>query len=603
RDIMWDQNFKHNLAIRKVMEGIYTTYTGSKDAEDFKKFDIYAKRVWFSNGIHHHYGNDKMLPDFSETYFKELVNNSEVGDKNAAISTLWPIMSDPAISPKKVDKSSDADNVAKSAINFYEGVTQAEVEAYYNGLKDKNDKTPISYGLNTKVMKENGKIVEKVWKVGGMYTEAIEKVVYWLEKATTVTENDKQKIALEKLITFYKTGDLKDFDAYSIAWVDDTDSKIDVINGFIEVYNDPIGYKGSFESVVAIRDPEASKRIEAISKEAKYFEENSPIADNHKKPDVKGISARVINVVMESGDASPSTPIGINLPNANWIRKDFGSKSVNLANIVSAYDEGASSGKGTLSEFALTDEEKALTKKWGSLADNLHTDMHEVIGHASGQIEPGVGTPKETLKNYSSTLEEGRADLVGLYYIMDQKLIDLGLMTTLDVAKVAYDDYIRNAMLIQLTRVKLGDNIEEAHMRNRAWVTNWAYEKGKEGNVIEKKIVDGKTYFVVNDYEKLRNLFGQLLKEVQRIKSQGDYAACKELVESYGVKVDQTLHKEVLDRFAKLNLAPYTGFINPELTPVMDGENITDVKITYPDNFVQQMLGYGEKYGFLPIYN
>ncbi len=601
RDIIWDQNYKHNLAIRKTIEGIWGSYTGDKTSDDYQKFEVYAKRVWFSNGIHHHYGNEKILPEFDEAYFAELVNNSELDNKGGIISILGPVIFSPEIAAKKVEKGADIDVVANSAVNFYEGVTQAEVEAYYKSLKDPDDKEPVSHGLNTKVVKENGKVVEKVWKVGGMYTEALSKVVSWLEKAVKVAENEKQADALSKLITYFNSGDLADFDAYNIAWVNDVDSKIDVINGFIEVYSDPLGYKGSFESVVAIRDPEASKRIEAIGGEAQWFEDNSPISDKHKKANVKGISARVINVIAESGNASPSTPIGINLPNANWIRATHGSKSVNLANIVGAYDEGSKQGGGSLSEFAFSQEEIDRAKKYGSISDNLHTDMHEVIGHASGQLEDGVGEPKETLRNYSSTMEEGRADLVALYYIMDQKLVDMGLMENLDVGRTAYDDYIRNGMLTQLVRIKLGDDIEEAHMRNRAWVSNWAYAQGEAENVIEKKVRDGKVFFVVNDYDKLRQLFGQLLKEVQRIKSQGDYEAAKALVEGYGVKVDQELHKQVLDRYAKLNIAPYTGFINPVLEAVMDGEEITDVKISYPDNFAEQMMYYGSTYSFLPV--
>ncbi|MEZ4825718.1 MAG: dihydrofolate reductase [Bacteroidia bacterium] len=609
RDIIWDQNFKHNLTIRRTLEAVIRT-AKADESGDYAKFVEYTKRVWFSNGIHHHYGNEKIMPEFSQEYFAGLLKQvspenlpmMDGEDTDAFIARISPIMFDPGIAAKKVNLNSSVDIIQNSAVNFYEGVTEAEVDAYYNSIIDKNDPQAISYGLNTKVVKENGKVVEKTWKVGGMYTEAIEKVVYWLEKAIDVAETDAQKQSLSLLVDYYKTGDLKVFDDYSIAWVADTLADVDVINGFIEVYNDPKGYKGSFESVVSFRDPEATKRIEAIGKEAQYFEDHSPLMEEHKKKDVKGISARVINVVMESGDASPSTPIGINLPNANWIRATHGSKSVNLANIVNAYDE-ASKGSGFLQEFAYSEAEIEGARKYGSYADILHTDMHEVIGHASGQIEPGVGTPKETLKNYASTIEEGRADLVALYYIYDQKLVDMGLMESLEVGKTGYDDYILNGMMTQLTRIKPGDNIEEAHMRNRSWISHWAFEKGQPDNVIEKVVRDGKTYFKINDYDKLRDIFGQLLREVQRIKSQGDYEAAKNLVENYGVKVDPELHKEVLARYKNLKSAPYSGFIQPKLIPVMNGDEITDIKIEYPDDFSTQMLEYADKYSFLPSYN
>lgn len=609
RDIIWDQNFKYNLTIRRTLEAVVKT-AKADESGDYAKFLEYTKRVWFSNGIHHHYGNEKIMPEFSAEYFAGLVTQTDPASLplvdgesvEAFLARITPIMFDPNVAAKKVNLNADVDIVKNSAVNFYEGVSEAEVDAYYNTIIDKTSTTPISYGLNTKVVKENGKVVEKTWKVGGMYTEAIEKVVYWLEKAITVADDPAQKKSLELLVEYYKTGDLKVFDDYSIAWVADTTSDIDVINGFIEVYNDPKGYKGSFESVVSIRDPEATKRIEAIGKEAQYFEDNSPLMENHKKKNVKGISARVINVVMESGDAAPSTPIGINLPNANWIRAAHGSKSVNLANIVSAYDE-ASKGSGFLKEFAYSEEEIENAAKYGSYADILHTDMHEVIGHASGQIEPGVGTPKETLRSYASTLEEGRADLVALYYIYDQKLVEMGLMESIEVGKTAYDDYILNGMMTQLTRLKLGDNIEEAHMRNRAWISHWAFEKGQPDNVIEKVTREGKTYFKVNDHQKLRDIFGQLLREVQRIKSQGDYEAAKALVENYGVKVDPVLHAEVLERYKSLKSAPYSGFIQPKLVPVMNGEDITDVLIEYPTDFKEQMLYFAEKYSFLPHVN
>lgn len=609
RDIIYDQKYKYNLTIRKTIDAIYTTYTGNKGTEDWKKFENYAKRVWFSNGIHHHYSNMKMMPDFTQEYFVSLVQNCdpkllplEGKDMDAFLKLINPILFDSKIDAKIVDQSAGIDNIKASSNNFYEGLTQKEVEDYYHKIAIKGNKTPVMYGLNSKLVKENGKIVEKVWKVGGMYSAAIEKIVYWLEKASGVAENEKQKAALDKLVKFYKSGDLKDFDDYSIAWVEDVNSRIDVVNGFIEVYGDAIGKKGSFESVVSMKDMEATKTIAAIGNEAQWFEDNSPIAPEHKKKEVKGITAKVITVIAEAGDASPSTPIGINLPNSNWIREQHGSKSVSLGNIVESYNVvGAKSP--TLKEFAYDDAVIERAKKYGALAGSLHTDMHEVIGHASGKINEGVGTPDITLKNYANCLEEARADLVGLYYIYDQKLIDLKVMPSLEVGETEYDNYILNGLIMQLTRIKLGDNIEEAHMRNRQLVASWAYEKGKKDNVIEIVKKNEKTYVKVNDYAKLRSLFGELLKEIQRIKSEGDYKAATALVEGYGVKVDYALHKEVLDRFEKLNVAPYKGFIQPKLVPVMEGDKITDVKIEYPTSFSEQMIEYGKRYSFLPTIN
>jgi len=609
RDIIWDQHYKHNLAIRKTLEAILNHYQGDKNSEEYQKFLVYAKRVFFSNGIHHHYDNFKIIPECSQEFFQSLIEKcpdsslpTDFGDKKTFIDFILNEIYNPKVAPLKINQNTKEDIVATSAVNFYEGLTQKEVEAYYNKIIDKNDPRPISYGLNSKLVKENGKIVEKVWKVGGMYSSAIEKIVYWLEKAVKVAENDIQKQALQKLIEYYQTGDLKKFDEYNILWVQDTSSVVDVINGFIEVYNDPLGYRGSFESVVSIKDFETSKRIDAIAKEAQYFEDHSPILPQHKKKNVTGISAKVITVVGESGDASPSTPIGINLPNADWIRKEHGSKSVNLGNIVDAYDQSAA-GNGMLEEFCFSKEEIELAKKYASLSDKLHTDMHEVIGHASGQLEPKVETPANTLKNYASTLEEARADLVALYYIYDDKLVQMGIMPNKDVGKAEYDKYIRNGLMTQLVRIKLGNNIEEAHMRNRQLVAKWVYEKGQKDNVIEKVKKDGKTYFVIRDYEKLRFLFGELLKEIQRIKSQGDFKAGRDLVENYGVKIDQELHKEVLERYSKLNIAPYRGFINPKLVPVMEGDKIKDIKIEYPTDFLEQMLEYGKNYSFLPVKN
>ncbi len=609
RDIIYDQKYKHNLAIRKTLEVVLQTYKGDKNAEDWKKLEVYAKRVFFSNGIHHHYSNMKFVPECSFEYFSEVVKGADMtqlplNGKTADefLTAMKPVMFDPKVDAKIVDLASGIDNIKASANNFYEGVTQAEVEAYYAGKINKDDAQPVSWGLNSKMMKENGKVVEKVWKMGGMYGAAIEKIVYWLEKAVNVAENEAQKKAITLLIEYYKTGDLKKWDEYNIAWVNDTESRLDVVNGFIEVYGDAIGKRASFESVVSMKDMEATKRIATIASNAQWFEDNSPLMPEHKKKEVKGITAKVITVIQEAGDAAPSTPIGINLPNANWIRQQHGSKSVSLGNVVHSYNVvGAKSPM--MQEFALTAEEIERNKKYGSLAGDLHTDMHEVIGHASGQINKGVGDPDQTLKNYASTLEEARADLVALYYIYDKKLVEMGVMPDLEVGKCEYDGYIRNGLITQLTRIQLGENLEEAHMRNRQLVAAWAFEKGKADNVIEWVKKDGKTYVKVNNYEKLRELFGQLLREIQRIKSEGDYKAATALVEGYGVNVDQTLLKEVRDRFEKLNVAPYKGFIQPKLVPVMNGDKISDVKVEYPNNFMQNQLELGKQYGFLPAYN
>jgi dipeptidyl-peptidase-3 len=610
RDIIYDQNFKHNLFIRRALEEIVKNYTGDRTTDEFKNFMVYVKRVWFSSGIHHHYSTIKFKPEFSKEYFTELVKNSPgasfllIKDENLddLIKKIIPLIFDPDIAAKRVNLDPDADLVAQSANNYYENLTQKEVEQFYIKKIDKNDLTPVSYGLNSKLIKENGVIKEKVWKIGGMYSEAIERIVYWLEKAAAVAENNAQKAALEKLIEYYKTGDLRTFDQYCILWLQDTTSSIDVINGFIEVYGDAMAYRGAFESVVSFKDKESTKRIQAIGANARWFEENSPIMPEHKKHQFEGISARVITVVAEAGDASPATPIGINLPNANWIRSNYGSKSVSIGNIVYAYDEAAK-GSGFIEEFGYSQEEIDLYHKYDTLADNLHTDMHEVIGHGSGKINPGVKTPKETLKNYASTLEEARADLVALYYIMDPKLIELGLMPSLDAGKTSYNSYIRNGLMTQLTRLQLGEQLEESHMRNRQLIAKWAYDQGKEDSVITMEMKDNKTYFVINDYLKLRELFGQLLREVQRIVSEGDFEAGKELVETYGVKVDPELHQEVLERYKKLNIAPYSGFINPVLKPIMQEGKIVDVIVEYPADFSKQMLYYAQYYSFLPTYN
>ncbi len=609
RDIYYDQNYKHNLFVRKTLDAIVRSYKGDRQTDEFKNFMVYAKRFWFSNGIHHHYANKKFTPEFSAEFFTELLQNSDAKllqmGNNETIddlrAKLIPIIFNPNIDAQKVNLSPGADLIKTSAVNFYEGTSQKEVENFYNAMVSKNDSTPIWYGLNSKLVKENGKLNEKVWKVGGMYSPAIKKIVYWLEKAVDVAENDLQKETLKKLIEYYKSGNLNSWDDYNILWVKDTTSRVDVVNGFVEVYDDPLAYKGSYESIVSIKDLEATERIDAISKQAQWFENNSTIPNEYKKKNVVGISAKVISVVVESGDASPSTPIGINLPNSNWIRKIHGSKSVNLGSIVHSYNKAGS--EEVLKEFYFTEEEIKREKDFGALADNLHTDLHEVIGHASGQIKPGVGTPKQTLKNYASATEEARADLVALYYAIDQKLVDIGVMPNIEVGKAEYDKFIRNGLMLQLNRIEPGENIEESHMRNRQLISKWVYEKGKNENVIEEKLKDGKTYFVINDYQKLRQLFGMLLRDIQKITSEGDFEAAKNLVETYGVKVDKELHKEVKERYARLNIAPYKGFINPVLKPIYNGDKIIDVKIEYPEDFVEQMLYYDENYSFLPIKN
>ena len=609
RDIYYDQNYKHNLFIRKTLNGVVRSYEGDRQTDEFKSFMVYAKRFWFSNGIHHHYANKKFTPEFSPEYFTELLRNSDekllpIASNETLdnlLSKLIPLIFNPNIDAQKVNLTPGADLIKTSAVNFYEGTTQKEVENFYSTMVLKKDTTPVWHGLNSKLIKEKGKLQEKVWKVGGMYSQAIEKIVYWLGKALRVAENDLQKNTLQKLIDYYKTGDLKAWDDYNILWVQDTTSRIDVVNGFIEVYDDPLGYKGSYEAIVSIKDLEATQRIDAISRQAQWFEDNSTLPDEYKKKNVVGISAKVITVVVELGDASPSTPIGINLPNSNWIRKIHGSKSVNLGNIVNSYNKAGS--EEVIKEFYFTEDEIQRAKEFGALADNLHTDLHEVIGHASGQIKPGVGTPKQTLKNYASVIEEARADLVALYYAIDQKLVDIGVMPSIEVGKAEYNKYIRNGLMLQLNRIEFGENIEQAHMRNRQLVSKWVYEKGKNENVIERKIKEDKTYFVINDYQKLRQLFGVLLRDVQRITSEGDYEAAKKLVETYGVEVDKELHKEVKERYARLNIAPYKGFINPVLKPIYNGEKIVDVKIEYPEDFVEQMLYYDENYSFLPVKN
>ncbi len=610
RDITYDQNYKHNLLVRKTLEAIYTGYKGDRDKKDFTEFTVYLKKVWFCNGIHHHYSTDKFFPEFTKEYFTTLVKGikkqtlplipGETVDQ--FIARVTPILFDPAVAPKRVNQDPNNDLVTYSSSNFYDGITQKEVEGFYAAqkadAKTNHKDTLIAFGLNSTLVKENGKIIEKTWKIGGMYSPAIEKIVFWLNKALPVAENPDQKSAIAKLIAFYKTGDLKTWDDYNVAWVKDVNSMTDFVNGFIEVYGDPMAIKGTWESVVNFKDLEATKRTIIISDNAQYFEDHSPIDPAFRKEKVKGVTAKVITVTQLGGECHPTTPIGINLPNAQWIRRDFGSKSVTMDNITYSYDQ-SSLGNGFLEEFAASPEEISHVKQFGYLAGNLMTDLHECLGHGSGILNPGV--TGESLKNYHSTIEESRADLFALYYLMDQKMIDLGLIPSLDVAKAEYDSYIRNGMMTQLVRIKPGKNIEEAHMRDRALICNWVYEKGKSGKVIEEITKNGKTYFRINDYEGLRKLFGQLLKDIQRITSEGDYVSAKTMVEAYAVKVDPALHEQVLERYTKLNIAPYAGFINPVFTPVMKDGKISDVKITYPDDFAIQMLDYSKKYSYLPV--
>ena len=604
RDIVTAQNYTHNLTIRKTLDAIVEGYTGDRTDPQWEQFMVYTKRVWFSNGIHHHYSTDKFIPGFTADYLATLIKGSE-GVKfplaqgqtiDDLIGFLQPVIFDPTVDAKKVSQDSTKDLVTESAVNFYQGVTQEEVEKYYKSIADKDDPTPISYGLNTRVVKKNGKVAEEIAFLNGLYGPAIEKIIYWLEKAAGVAENDQQRKVIEKLIEYYKTGDLEKFDEYNILWVDDVESRVDFINGFIEVYSDPMGMKGSWESIVNFKDLAATKRTETIAANAQWFEDNSPTDPRFKRKEVKGVTAKVITAAMLGGDAYPSTPIGINLPNATWIRKTHGSKSVTLENITYGYDQ-ASLGSGFGEEFSYSEEILERARKYGSQAGNLHTDLHEVLGHASGQLLPGVSP--EALKNYHSPVEEARADLFALYFLMDDKMVELGLLPNLDAAKANYDSNIRNGLMTQLTRIQPGKTIEQAHMRCRALVSHWVYEKGKPENVISKEIKDGKTYFVINDHQKLRQLYGKLLVEVQRITSEGAYEAARDLVETYGVQVDQELHKEVLERYSKLKLAPYGGFINPVYTPVIENGKIVDIKVAYPDDYVKQMLRYGKEYSFL----
>ncbi|MFZ1664151.1 MAG: dihydrofolate reductase [Flavobacteriales bacterium] len=600
RDIMWDQNYSRNLEVRKALESILRDYKGVRSGTGWEKFMLYAKQVFFSNGIHHHYGMDKFMPEFPRTYLDSLVAQS-----GAALSKeTADILFDPTLDAKKVSLDKDKDVVLASAVNFYgDDINAKEVEAFYAGMENEADTTPVSWGINSKLVRgPDGKLMERTWKVGGMYGPALAEMVKWLGKAQGVAENDQQRKAIGLLMDYYNTGDLRTWDDFNVAWVQDTTSTVDFINGFVEVYNDPLGKRGSFESCVEVTDPEATKNMRVIQDHAQWFEDNSPLLPQHKKKKVVGITYRFINTCGEAGDAAPSTPIGVNLPNADWIRKDHGSKSVSLGNIIDAYD--LSSGESSLKEFCYDQAEIDRAVEYGSIAGKVHTALHEVIGHASGQIEPGISGPDVTLKTYASTLEEGRADLVALYYMMDPQLVEWGVIPSLEVGKAEYDSYIRNGLMVQMRRLKPGSQVEEAHMRNRQWVSAWAYEKGQPDSVIVKVVRDGKTYFHIRDYEKLRTIFGDLLREVQRIKSKGDYNAGSDLVENYGVKVDAALHAEVLKRAENIKTAPYSGFIQPRLVPVEDANGkITDVKVEYPDNFIDQMLEYGEKYSFLPVAN
>lgn len=592
RDITWDQYCKWNLPIRHVVEDILNEYEGDRECADFQNFTVYAKRLFFANGIHHHYSEDKFFPECPKEYFQSLME--AVGDGEQATELLEVIYS-PDIYPQRRSTSKTGDIVELSAVNFYDGVTREEVDKYYNSMMDPNDKTPISYGLNTKVVKEDGKVVEKPWKVGGIYGPALEKICAELEKAAAVAETDLQKEAIGKLVEYYRTGDLKTWDDFNIDWVQDTVGTIDFINGFIEDYDDPLGRKATWEGYVNMKDSAASARTEVLSANAQWFEDNSPVDPRFRKPHVKGVSAKVVDGITLAGATYPATPIGINLPNADWIRRDYGSKSVTIANITHAYDYAAQeSPKSTLTEFAYDQAEIDAYKQYGSYTDEIHTDLHECLGHGSGQLLPGVSST--ALGEYQSTLEEARADLFGLYYMADPKLVELGIMPNAEAYKPAYSNYIRNGLFVQFTRVELGKQNTEAHMQNRKLIAEWCYEKGAARGIIEKKMRDGKTYFVVNDYEALRGLFAELLAEIQRIKSEGDYAAGKNLVETYAVNIDPQLHKEVLERYAALNLKPYGGFVNPDIVPVEKDGKVVDYKIVYVDNYLRQQLDYGKKY-------
>ena len=595
RDILWDQNCAVNLPLRHVVNNILVNYKGDRECKDFQDFLVYAKRLYFSNGIHHHYAEDKFVPDCPQAYFASLME--AVGD-GGKCAELLPYVYDPALLPQRRSTANEGDIVALSAVNFYEGVTREEVEAYYASIVDPADPEPVSYGLNTKVVKEDGKVVEKAWKAGGLYGPAIEKICEELEKAAAVAENEIQRVALGKLVAFYRSGDLRLWDEFNVEWVKDTIGTVDFINGFVEDYNDPLGRKGAWEGYVNIKDFQASERTALLCANAQWFEDHAPVDPRFRKKEVKGVSAKVVNAVCLAGDSYPSTPIGINLPNADWIRKEHGSKSVTIANITHAYDYAAQeSPKSTLAEFAWDEDEIALYKKYGSYVDEIHTDLHECLGHGSGQLLPGVSTT--AMGEYASALEEARADLFGLYFTADPKMVELGIMPDAEAYKAEYSSYIRNGLFVQFNRVELGRPNTEAHMQNRKLIAEWCYEKGADRNVIEKKVRDGKTYFVVNDFEALRGLFAELLAEIQRIKSEGDYAAGKALIEKYAVNIDPELHKEVRERYQALGLKPYGGFINPDIVPVEKGGKVVDYKIVYNDDYLGQMLSYDKLYGTL----
>lgn len=595
RDILWDQNNEYNLKIRQMLEGVYTNFAGDRNSADYKAFEQYLKQVEFANGIHHHYSTDKFTPGFSRDFLAAEVDRLGEGAWTADRDTIFEIIFNPAVAAKRVNQAEGQDLITTSANNLYAGVTQDEVEAFYAAMKDDSE-TPVSYGLNRRVVKEDGKVVEQVYRLGGLYSDAIAHIVDNLEKAMPYAENDAQRKTIATLIDYYKTGDLKTFDAYSIIWAEDTASQVDFINGFIESYGDPLGMTGAWESIVNFKNNEASRRTEILSADAQWFEDNSPVDPRFKKDKVKGVSAKVITAAILAGDSYPSTPIGINLPNSNWIRAAHGSKSVTLENITQAYD-AASHGNGFNEEFVIDEPTRKLLDDYLFITDNLHTDLHECLGHGSGKLLPGVDP--DALKAHGSTLEEARADLFALYYLADPKLVEIGLLDNPEAYKAEYYKYILNGMMTQLMRIEPGKDVEEAHMRNRKLIAEWAYEHGRDANVIELVKQDGKTYVKINDYEALRNLFGQLLTEVQRIKSEGDYAAGRDLVEKYAVKVDPALHREVLDRYAKLDIAPYKGFVNPVYTPVVKDGEIVDIKVDYTEDYMPQMLRYSKDYSGL----
>ncbi|KAA6301036.1 MAG: hypothetical protein EZS26_002817 [Candidatus Ordinivivax streblomastigis] len=611
RDILFDQNNRYNLAVRRTLEAVYEHFQGDTATDDYKEFVVYLKRIWFSDGIHHHYGEEKFLPGFSMTFFADAVKAvdskyipTRTGQSiDAFLEEITPILFDPNVYAKKVNQDSRMDVIATSANNYYgEGITQKEVEDFYGALKNKDkSNTPVAYGLNSRLVKKNGQLIEEIYKVGGLYSPAIEKIVYWLQEAAKYAETAQQKKVIDLLVDFYQTGSLKTYDEYSIEWVKDTESTVDFVNGFTESYGDALGIKASWESLVNFKDLHSAALSKILGDNAQWFEDHSPADPRFKKKEVKGITFKTINASILGGDCYPTTPIGVNLPNSNWIRKDYGSKSVTILNITDAYDKAAA-GSGFLDEFVCCPEIKAIMEKFSSETDNLHTDLHECLGHASGQLLPGVD--QDALKVYGSTIEEARADLFGLYYISDAKIVELGLLSDPEAYKAEYYKYLMNGLMTQLSRIDLGKNIEESHMRNRSLIAHWVFEHGKADKVVELKQVNGKTYVFIDDYAKLRNLFGQLLAEIQRIKSEGDFAGAKNLVETYGVKVDPILHKEVLERYKKLNIAPYKGFVNPKYEAVKDKKgNIIDIKISYTEGYAEQMMRYSKDYSALPTYN